>query len=335
MRILTEQGPKEYMSLWMEGEKVKMIDQRLLPEHFMIVDFTQVEEVAKAIRNMTVRGAPAIGAAAAYGMALAAIDGSDLGEAGRLLKAQRPTAFDLFFAVDHMLEELARGEDPVKAANDYVGSIVEKCRMIGEHGAQLIHDGAKVMTHCNAGALATVDYGTALAPLRMAWRSGKRFFVYVSETRPRLQGMKLTAYELWNEGIPSSIIVDGASGHFMRLGVDLVMVGADRIATNGDFANKIGTFEKAVLAKELGVPFYVAAPVSTFDFKMENGKDITIEDRGEEEVTVLEGKRIAPEGVTALNPSFDMTPAKYVTGFITEVGILKPREIHKVKEARI
>ena len=334
MRILTEQGPKEYRAVWMEGDKVVMIDQRLIPEHFRSVRLSLVEDVAKAIKDMTVRGAPAIGVAAAYGMALAAINGQDLESSARLLKAQRPTAFDLFFAVDHMLGQLCEGVEPVIAANEYADSIVEKCRHIGERGQELIADGDKVMTHCNAGALATVDYGTALAPIRVAWRAGKRFFVYVSETRPRLQGMRLTAYELRNEGIPHSIIVDGASGHFMRKDVDLVIVGADRIAANGDFANKIGTFEKAVLAKELGVPFYVAAPASTFDFSLESGKSIVIEDRDEDEVTFIDGKRIAPEGSGALNPSFDMTPSKYVRGFITEVGILSPKEIAKVKGAR-
>ncbi|MDD1756039.1 MAG: S-methyl-5-thioribose-1-phosphate isomerase [Methanomassiliicoccales archaeon] len=312
-----------------------MIDQRLIPERFQLVEFSLVEEVARAIKNMTVRGAPAIGAAAAYGMALAAINGQDLASSAHLLKAQRPTAFDLFFAVDHMLEMLSKGEEPVKAASDYADSIVGRCRRIGERGERLIAEGAKVMTHCNAGALATVDYGTALAPIRVAWRSGRRFFVYVSETRPRLQGMKLTAYELRNEGIPHSIIVDGASGHFMRQGVDLVIVGADRIAANGDFANKVGTFEKAVLAKELDVPFYVAAPLSTFDFALESGRGIVIEDRGEDEVTFMEGRRIAPEGSSALNPSFDMTPSKYVRGFITEAGILPPRDIGKIKGDRM
>lgn len=330
---MTEQGPREYRALWMEAGKLKMIDQRLLPEHFQIVELAHVEEVARAIKDMTVRGAPAIGAAAAYGMALAALEGKDVHKAGNLLMSQRPTAFDLFFAVEYMQQALRALEEPIQAANRYVESIVQKCRSIGTNGAALIEDGAKVMTHCNAGALATVDYGTALAPMRVAWREGRKCFVYVSETRPRLQGMKLTAYELCNEGIPLSIIVDGASGHFMRQGVDLVIVGADRIAGNGDFANKIGTFEKAVLAKELGVPFYVAAPLSTFDFRMADGKGITIEDRGEEEVVDVNGKRIAPNGCHALNPSFDMTPAKYVAGFITEVGILKPGEIHKVKGA--
>lgn len=331
---MTGQGPKEYRAIWMEGEKVIMIDQRLLPERFELVELSQVEGVARSIRNMTVRGAPAIGAAAAYGMALAAINGNDLAESARLLKAQRPTAFDLFYAVDHMLARLAQGVGAVAAAGDYANDIVNRCRLIGEHGAKLIKEGGKLMTHCNAGALATVDYGTAIAPMRVAWRSGRRFFVYVSETRPRLQGMKLTSYELVNEGIPHSIIVDGASGHFLRKGVDLVIVGADRIAANGDFANKVGTFEKAVLAKELGVPFYVAAPVSTFDFGLSSGKEIVIEDRGEEEITFFDGRRIAPEGSVALNPSFDMTPSKYVTGFITEEGILAPRDVARIKEVR-
>jgi eIF-2B alpha/beta/delta-like uncharacterized protein len=167
--------------------------------------------------------------------------------------------------------------------------------------------------------------------MRVAWNKGKKMFVYVSETRPRLQGMKLTAYELLNEGIPHAIIPDGASGHFMRKGVDIIIVGADRIAANGDFANKIGTYEKAVLAKELGIPFYTAAPISTFDFSIEDGKQIPIEDRAEDEVTMIDGHRIAPEGCRALNPSFDMTPNRYVTGIITEIGVIKPNEVGKVR----
>jgi methylthioribose-1-phosphate isomerase len=221
----------------MENGRLMMIDQRLLPERFEILGFEEVEAVAKAIKDMTVRGAPAIGAAAAYGMALAARKGDDLGRSAELLKSQRPTAHDLFYAVDFMLEALDRGEDPIAAADRYASQIIEKCRLIGTNGALLIKDGDSIMTHCNAGALATVDYGTALAPIRLAWKGGKKLFVYVSETRPRLQGMKLTAYELRNEEIPHAIIVDGASGHFMRKGVDLVIVGADRVALNGDFAN--------------------------------------------------------------------------------------------------
>jgi methylthioribose-1-phosphate isomerase len=322
-------------AVWLEGREVEMIDQRLLPYRLEIVSIHTAEETAEAIRNMTVRGAPAIGASAAYGMALAAMKGDDIKAAATVLKAARPTAFDLFFAVDFMLDRIAAGEDAAKAADRYADNIVAKCRMIGENGASLIRDGAKIMTHCNAGALATVDCGTALAPMRTAHRQGKKIFVYVSETRPRLQGMKLTAYELFNEDIPNAIIVDGASGHFMRKGVDLIIVGADRIALNGDFANKIGTFEKAVLAKEIGVPFYVAAPVSTFDPKTETGEDIVIEDRGEEEVTDINGNRIAPAGCHAFNPSFDMTPHRYVTGFITEVGVLRPDEIIRVLGARV
>ncbi|HSV42379.1 MAG TPA: S-methyl-5-thioribose-1-phosphate isomerase, partial [Methanomassiliicoccales archaeon] len=227
------------------------------------------------------------------------------------------------------------GQDTVQAAEAYVTSIVEKCRLIGVHGEPLIESGDRVMTHCNAGALATVDHGTALAPIREAWRKGKNLFVYVSETRPRLQGMKLTAFEMYNEGIPHAIIPDGASGHFMKLGVDIIIVGADRIASNGDFANKIGTYEKAVIAHELGIPFYTAAPISTFDFGIESGSDIPIEIRAEEEVTEIDGIRIAPVGCPALNPSFDVTPNKYITGIITEIGVLRPQEIAKVKEARL
>ncbi|MDR0198304.1 MAG: s-methyl-5-thioribose-1-phosphate isomerase, partial [Methanomassiliicoccaceae archaeon] len=201
----------------------------------------------------------------------------------------------------------------------------------GEYGASLINDGDIIMTHCNAGALATVDVGTALAPIRKAWADGKKIFVYASETRPRLQGMQLTAWELSQEGIPHAIIPDGASGHFMKQGVNMVITGADRIVANGDLANKIGTYEKAVIAKELRIPFYVAAPVSTFDLSTAHGGGIEIEERSEDEVTMIAGVRIAPDGSKALNPSFDVTPAEYVTGFITENGILKPSEIHRMR----
>ncbi len=318
-------------ALWYDAGKVTMIDQRLLPNTFKLVNFTTCSEVAASIKDMTVRGAPAIGVAAAYGMLLATKDGTKIEDAAKMLKATRPTAHDLFYAVDSMLEAIRSGRDAEEAARSYADTIVEKCRKIGEFGEPLIKDGANVMTHCNAGALATVDYGTALAPMRVAWNKGRKMFVYVSETRPRLQGMKLTAFELLNEGIPHAIIPDGASGHFMRKGVDVVIVGADRIAANGDFANKIGTYEKAVLAKELGIPFYTAAPISTFDFTIEDGNQIPIEDRGEDEVTMIDGHRIAPEGCRALNPSFDMTPNRYVTGIITEIGVIKPSEVSKVR----
>ena len=319
-------------AVWFEDGKVTMIDQRELPDRIVIVSFKDYKDVAEAIRNMTTRGAPSIGATAAYGMCLAAINGNDMEQAAKDIKAARPTANDLFYAVDHMIEELSKGRDPIEAADAYAQSMVDRCTKIGEYGGELIKDGYRLMTHCNAGALATVDVGTALAPMRKAHDDGKEFFVYVSETRPRLQGMQLTAWELLQEGIDHAIIPDGSSGHFIRKGVDMIIVGADRIAANGDFANKIGTFEKAVLAKEFNVPFYVAAPISTFDFNTKTGEDIVIEDRSEEEVTMVKGVRIAPVGCKALNPSFDMTPARYVTGFITEKGILKPSEISKVRE---
>ena len=323
---------EDIRAVWFEDGKVMMIDQRELPDKVTIVSFKDYRDVAEAIRNMTTRGAPSIGATAAYGMCLAAINGDDIEQAAKDIKAARPTANDLFYAVDYMLDDLSKGKDPIGSADAYAQSMVDKCIKIGEYGGELIKDGYRLMTHCNAGALATVDVGTALAPMRKAHGDGKDFFVYVSETRPRLQGMQLTAWELLQEGIDHAIIPDGSSGHFIRKGVDMIIVGADRIAANGDFANKIGTFEKAVLAKEFNVPFYVAAPISTFDFNTKTGEDIIIEDRSEEEVTMVKGVRIAPIGCKALNPSFDMTPARYVTGFITEKGILKPSDISKVKE---
>ena len=323
---------EDIRAVWFEDGKVMMIDQRELPDKVTIVSFKDYRDVAEAIRNMTTRGAPSIGATAAYGMCLAAINGDDIEQAAKDIKAARPTANDLFYAVDYMLDDLSKGKDPIGSADAYAQSMVDKCIKIGEYGGDLIKDGYRLMTHCNAGALATVDVGTALAPMRKAHGDGKDFFVYVSETRPRLQGMQLTAWELLQEGIDHAIIPDGSSGHFIRKGVDMIIVGADRIAANGDFANKIGTFEKAVLAKEFNVPFYVAAPISTFDFNTKTGGDIVIEDRSEEEVTMVKGVRIAPIGCKALNPSFDMTPARYVTGFITEKGILNPSEISKVRE---
>lgn len=334
MRVVLKDGVAEFRAVWFEGEKVRMIDQRVLPQRFEIVEFGHSKDVADAIKNMTVRGAPSIGAAAAYGMALATLSKMDADEAATILKAARPTANDLFYAVDHMLKSIASGCDPINEANRYADDIVQRCTMIGENGAPLIDDGCSVMTHCNAGALATVDVGTALAPIRMAWYARKKIFVFVSETRPRMQGMRLTAWELANEGIPHAIIADGASGHFMKKDVDIIIVGADRIASNGDFANKIGTYEKAVVARELGIPFYVAAPISTFDFSIDSGDKIPIENRSEGEVTDVEGKRIAPMGSSALNPAFDVTPSKYVKGFITEIGVLSPRDIIKMRGDR-
>ncbi len=315
----------------MENDVVKAIDQRALPHRFEIVEIDNSEALGEAISDMTIRGAPSIGAAAAYGMALAAIRGEDLEEAADRMRSTRPTAHDLFYAVNLMLSERKRLPG---AADEYSDSIVARCKSIGEHGLDLIRDGSKILTHCNAGALATVDFGTALAPMRLARRAGKKFFVYVDETRPRLQGAKLTAWELLNEGIDHAIISDNASGHYIRDDVDVVIVGADRIASNGDFANKIGTYEKAVLARENGVPLYVAAPISTFDSSLLNGDEIVIEQRSPDEVLILDGVRVAPEGSDALNPAFDMTPSRYVSGFITEAGLLKPDELSKLFDAQ-
>jgi translation initiation factor eIF-2B subunit alpha/methylthioribose-1-phosphate isomerase len=315
-------------ALWMEDDKVRFIDQKLLPHRFEFLDAGTVEDVAEFIENMTVRGAPSIGAAGAYGMAMAQITGVDFFEAAERLKRTRPTAFDLFFAVDRMLEEVGEGRDIVTAAEEYVNEIVEKCRMIGEHGNALIKNNDKILTHCNAGALATIDHGTALAPIRAAQRSHKDIFVFVDETRPRLQGAALTSWELVQEGIEHTVISDNAAGHFMqRNEVDIVIVGADRIVANGDFANKIGTYEKAVLAKENGIPFYTAAPISTIDFSTSSGIDIPIEERDPDEVRLVGSELICPKEAKVRNPAFDVTPAKYLTGIITEIGVLKPDEL--------
>ena len=331
MKVNINGKRKDIRAVWFENGKVMMIDQRRLPHDLVFVGFTDYKEVALSIRNMTIRGAPSIGAAAAYGMCLAALNKADLKEAALHIKDARPTANDLFYAVDHMVSELSKGIDPVVAADSYAQMMVDKCTLIGKFGNDVIMENFKIMTHCNAGALATVDVGTALAPIRYAFGSGKRIFVFASETRPRLQGMQLTAWELVQEGIDHTIISDGASGHFMKKGIDMVIVGADRIAANGDFANKIGTYEKAVIAHELGIPFYVAAPMSTFDFHTSTGDDIVIEDRSEDEVLYIGEQRIAPLGSNARNPSFDVTPAKYVTGYITEKGILTKERISEMQ----
>lgn len=333
MKARMENGQtEEIKAVWFENGKVRMIDQRELPLKLVIVDFEDYRDVAEAIKNMTTRGAPCIGASAAYAMCLAGLKNENLEEAAKFIKAARPTAYDLFYATDWMYEKLKNGADPVDAANEYADITVDKCRAIGEYGGKLVKDGMTLMTHCNAGALATVDVGTALAPMRNAHDAGKKFFVYASETRPRLQGMQLTAWELNQEGIDHVIIPDGSAAYYMSQGVDMIIVGADRIAANGDFANKIGTFDKAIVAKHFGIPFYVAAPVSTFDFNTKTGKDIVIEQRSETEMTMVAGTRIAPIGSKAMNPAFDVTPAELVTGFITEKGIFKPSEIAEMKE---
>jgi translation initiation factor eIF-2B subunit alpha/methylthioribose-1-phosphate isomerase len=318
-------------AIWFKDNLIKLIDQRVLPNKFDLYIAKNHDDVAYAISEMVIRGAPAIGAMAVYGMAQAANQEQDIEKVSKIIKSTRPTAFDLFFAVDYMNNELTQGTDPTQAANKYVEGILARCKKIGEFGVELIKTKNKILTHCNAGALATVDFGTALAPIRLAHSEGKEIFVFVDETRPRLQGAKLTAWELYNEGIPHTLIVDNAAGYyFSQNEIDIVITGADRIARSGDAANKIGTYEKAVLAHENDVPFYIAAPISTFDPGLDSGKDIPIEQRNPDEVLLFNDSPITNDGITASNPAFDVTPHKYITGFITEFGIIKPGEIEEL-----
>ena len=345
-----------YRTVWMEGATVKMIDQPLIPHRFEIVELPDYHATARAIQTMIVRGAPAIGACGAYGMAQAvlAAEGEEwrgqVQAAADELAATRPTAQDLFLAIRVIQDSIrevpsleAAREAAVEAAQAFADRSVAACEQIGIAGAELIEDGWNVLTHCNAGWLACVDWGTALAPIYRAARDGKRVFVLADETRPRLQGARLTAWELGGEGIPHAIIADNAAGHFMATSqVDAVIVGTDRVARNGDVANKIGTYEKAVLAKRHGIPFYVAAPTSTIDFDCPTGTDIPIEERDQEEVLSMWGMddegqmrriRVAPAASQARNPAFDVTPAKLVTALITEKGIVKPEELRQREAA--
>lgn len=332
---------KDYRSVWFEHHRVKMIDQNKLPHEFKIAEYSNYLEVAGAIREMTVRGAPAIGAAAAYALALAAQNAPDekfrayLRAARDELIATRPTAIDLNNGVSHVYESTLKfipdyahaRQVAILAAREFAQKSADDCHQIGIVGQEIVPHGARILTHCNAGALATVDWGTALAVIRMAHKKRKDIFVYVDETRPRFQGARLTAYELEQEGIPHAIITDGAAGfYFWKNEIDLVITGADRICLNGDIANKIGTYEKAVLAHEHKVPFYIAAPLTTFDFGCKDGADIPIEIRDEDEVKRINGSYLANPGSPALNPAFDITPAKYITGIITHAGIFRPKE---------
>ena len=323
---------------WIDG-RVRMIDQRKLPLELVVVDFDDYRDVARAIQNMTIRGAPAIGAAAAFGLALAAQQSratsregllADLEAAAQAIGATRPTAVNLSWAVKRMMR--AAQAEPgevvpalIAEAQRIADEDVEINRRMGTHGAALIQDGFNVLTHCNAGSLATVDYGTALAVVRVAHEQGKRLHVWVDETRPRLQGARLTAWELMQAGIPMTLIADNVAGHLLRTGrVDIVLVGSDRTAANGDVANKIGTYKLAVLAKENGVPFYPVVPTSTIDLSLSSGDEIPIEEREAREVTHVDGCQIAPDGVRVLNLAFDVTPHRYVTGIVTENGIAYP-----------
>ena len=313
---------------------VVMIDQTRLPREQVFVTCRGYREVAEAIRSMVIRGAPAIGVAAAMGIALGVREGEDVDTVCKALAATRPTAVNLFWAIDRMRRLAASMNGAPRA--EVVRRMVEEarqireddiaiCRAIGKNGAPLVPDGKTVLTHCNAGALATAGYGTALGVIRAAAESGKHIDVFADETRPFLQGSRLTAWELQQDGIPTTIITDNMAGHFLRSGkIGCVVVGADRIAANGDVANKIGTYSVAVLAKENGVPFYVAAPVSTFDLTLPTGDAIPIEQRSASEVTHVFGVPIAPENIAVANPAFDVTPARYVTAIISERGVARP-----------
>jgi methylthioribose-1-phosphate isomerase len=293
---------------------VRLIDQTRLPQHEVYVVCRTASEVARAIRDMVVRGAPAIGAAAAYGTALAARDGR-LAEGAALIRAARPTARDLFWAV----ERVERAEDPLAEAHRIARDSIEACRAMGRNGAALLPPGARVVTICNTGALATVDYGTALGVIRAAHEQGRRPFVYAMETRPRAQGARLTTWELRRLGIPHRLIADSAAGLLLQRGmVDAGISGADRVCANGDVVNKVGTYPLALLCREHGVPFYVAAPSSTLDPATPDGGAVVIEERAAEEVTTF-----APPGTEAWNPAFDITPARLVTALITERGALQ------------
>jgi len=318
---------------------VRMIDQTKLPREIVYVDCKTYEEVAEAIVTMVIRGAPAIGVAAAMGVALGAVQANAANfdaEFERIcarLAGTRPTAVNLFWAIDRMkrLYATLRGKplEDIRAALIAEAQLVKEedieiNRAMGRHGAQLIPDGKTVLTHCNAGALATAGYGTALGVIRAAREAGKSIDVFADETRPFLQGARLTAWELQQDGIPTTLITDNMAGYFMRLGrIGCVVVGADRIAANGDVANKVGTYSVAVLAKENGVPFYVAAPISTLDLTLASGDEIPIEQRSSKEVTEVFGVPVAPEGIAVQNPAFDITPARYVSAIITERGIAR------------
>lgn len=326
-----------------ENKTLTIVDQTMLPIQLVEKILLNYEEVAEAIKILAVRGAPAIGVAASYGIAIAArslvtLDNdafyTSVRQAMHVLGATRPTAVNLFWAIKRMgavLENLKDStNEQVAAALEAEAIEIEKedyqlNLAMGQNGAELIPDGATVLTHCNAGALATAGHGTALGVIRSAVAQGKKIKVFADETRPLLQGARLTTWELMQDGIDVTLITDSMAGHFMKSGeIDLVIVGADRIAANGDTANKIGTYGVAVLAKEHGIPFYVAAPYSTFDLSLKSGDLIPIEERSHDEVANFAGCRTAPEGIKVRNPAFDVTPNKYITAIITEKGILRP-----------
>ncbi len=346
-------------AVWMHDWKraiIRMIDQRFLPWRFQIFESKSTSDTYRAIKDFVVRGAPTIGATAAYGVCQAvreAINKKDFinefTDKISLLKSARPTAHNLFHAIEFVSKyaiELYKNneshsrilEETYNRAENYVQEEIDKNKKIGMYGERLIKDGYKILTHCNAGALAGIDLGTATAPIYVAHEKGKKITVYATETRPWLQGARITAWELIQQGIESYVITDNAAGYLMWKGeIDLVIVGADRIAMNGDVANKIGTYKLALAAKDNNIPFYVAAPTSTIDPTIKDGREIPIEERSEDEVHYVRGEeedairrvRITPKGARAKNPVFDITPARLITGIITEKGIFRPHEIGK------
>jgi methylthioribose-1-phosphate isomerase len=338
---------KDYRTVWMEGNSVFMIEQNLLPFEFRIFESGSYLKTCRAIRTMIIRGAGAIGAAAGYAMAQACLEApagreeSFLSNARHEIETTRPTARNLFYAVERVFEaakvSVARAVAEAQAIAD---EDARASKRIGEYGKELIHHGYGIATHCNAGWLAFVDYGTALSPIYYSHEEGKKIFVYVNETRPRGQGARLTAWELHNAGIPHAIIPDNATAWYMAQGkINLMITGADRIAANGDTANKIGTLEKAIAARHFNIPFYIAAPTSTFDMNCPDGSHIVIEERSRDEVLYQEGMTkegkkerilVCSPGSPALNPAFDVTPAALVTGFITEKGIVGSKELSVV-----
>jgi len=322
---------KHFRTVWYKNGSVFLIDQNLLPFAFKIIECKTYQDTCRAIKDMTVRGAGAIGATAGFAMA----QGLTL-KAKKTIEATRPTAQNLFYATNRVYS----AKDPLLEAQKIADEDAAACRKIGEYGSKLIKDGMNIETHCNAGWLAFVDFGSALSPIYAAAKQKKKIFVYVDETRPRGQGARLTAWELKNEKIPHAIIPDNAGAYLMSRGkIDLMVVGADRIAANGDTANKIGTLEKAIVAYEFGIPFYIAAPTSTIDLKCKSGKDIPIEERSEDEVLYQIGLNkkgkvekilVCSPGSKAINPAFDVTPAKYISGIITEKGIFAPDRIKEI-----
>ncbi len=325
---------------WIDGRLV-LLDQTRLPLEQVSLELDYYQQAVDAIREMRVRGAPAIGVTAAYAMAMAARDLEvkdpsqflvQLREAAGLITSARPTAVNLQWAVRRMLQ-VAEAESDLTTVKSRLLTEAQRMqeedelanRLMGNAGSELMPDGGAVLTHCNTGALATAGFGTALGVIRAGWEAGKRFQVYNTETRPFLQGARLTSWEFQQLGIPSTLVVDSAAGALMRQGrISCVITGADRIAANGDTANKIGTYTLAVLAREHGIPFYIAAPTSTVDLTLPSGDDIQIEERGAEEVTHFQGTRIAPPGVAAINPAFDITPHGYIGAIVTEEGVARP-----------